>query len=86
MLLLIVNPPARGAAAEEEAVTHPVAVKDDDGVGCSQVDSQTACSGAQQEQKHLGVVGELRHLQEERSRSARRLRDQRAIGLHARGE
>lgn len=48
------------------ADTHPVAVKDDDGVSGSQVDAQTSCSGAQQEEKHLGVFGELAHLPEEK--------------------
>lgn len=39
--------------------THPITVKDDNCVGCRQVDPKSSCSGAQQEQEHLGIVGKF---------------------------
>ena len=42
--------------------TYPVTVEDDDRVGSGQVDPQTPCPSAQQEQEHLGIGGESLHL------------------------
>lgn len=44
--------------------TNPVAVKDDDGVSSCQIDSQSSCSGAQQEDEHLWIFGKPGHLSE----------------------